>query len=429
MNDKNLNRSLMNFIDTSPTPFHVVANLEKELQKRGFSELFEHDSWNIDYNGKYYVKRNDSAMVIINLNSNSPINEGFRLYGSHTDSPYLKVKPNADKKVKSYLQIGVEVYGGGLLNTWFDRDLSLAGRLTYLSKSGKIQNQLIDFNRPVATIPSLAIHLDRTQNETKCINKQKDLPPIICQISNSSQETTFLQILEKEAKNSDLKKILDYEICLYDFQKSSYVGLNNEFIASARLDNLLSCYLGVRALLDSKNATNSILVFNDHEECGSASNIGADGPLLESVLKRLCKNEETYARAMSSSMMISCDNAHAVHPNFSEKHEENHAPLMNSGPVIKINHNQRYSTNSETAAIFAYLCEKTETPFQKFVVRTDMACGSTIGPITTSRLGIKAIDIGLPQWAMHSIRETCGSQDPMHLYKVLSEFFIKQEAF
>ncbi len=412
-------KDLMEFLAASPTPFHAVANMESKLKKAGFSKLNEEENWTLKKTGKYFVTKNDRSIIAF---KNFNPAEGFRITGAHTDSPCLKLKPNPDKVFKNYYQLGVEIYGGMLLAPWFDRDLSLAGRVSYLDKKGEIKAKLIDFKRAIASVPSLAIHLDRNINENRTINKQKEMPPLL---ANFNQGMNFKDILSKELKNQKqnegVTEILDFEMYFYDTLGPSTFGLNEEFLASARLDNLLSCYIGLRSIIDSKDISNSVLVCNDHEEVGSESYVGAAGPFLKSVLERVSGPDFTMSIAKST--MISCDNAHAVHPNYGEKHDENHGPLMNQGPVIKINSNQRYATNGDTSAIFSYLCNKAKVPFQKFVTRADMACGSTIGPITSTLIGLKTVDVGIPQLAMHSIREVCGAKDPEYLYNVLVEFY------
>ncbi|MFI5391055.1 MAG: M18 family aminopeptidase, partial [Bacteriovoracales bacterium] len=292
-------------------------------------------------------------------------------------------------------------------------------RVSYLDKSGQIKGQLVDFKKPIAFVPSLAIHLDRNINENRTINKQKEMPPLL---AHFKKDLNFKDILASEMKNvKGLAEILDFELYFYDVAGPSIVGLDEEFLASARLDNLLSCYIGLLSLIESSGDSNAVLVCNDHEEVGSESYVGAAGPFLKSVLERVSGSD--FPLSVAKSTMISCDNAHAVHPNYSEKHDENHGPLINEGPVIKINSNQRYATNSDTSAIFTYLCKKAKVPFQKFVTRADMACGSTIGPITSTLIGLKTVDVGIPQLGMHSIREMCGTKDPGFLHKVLIEFY------
>jgi len=354
--------------------------------------------------------------------------------GAHTDSPCLKVKPNPEIINNNYLQLGVEVYGGALLNPWFDRDLSLAGRVSYLNEDGAIDHQLIDLEKAVAVIPSLAIHLDRDANDKRSINKQKDLPPILMKLPENDADTSidFKAILLKlvNVKNASLdvkpaqaEKVLSYELCFYDTQPPAVIGLHDDFIASARLDNLLSCYTGLMALIESDGKQNTLLVCSDHEEVGSMSAAGAQGPFLKSVLERLCGSDENLSRMIANSVMISADNAHGVHPNYADKHDGNHGPVLNNGPVIKINANQRYASNSQTSALFEHLCELADVPVQSFVVRSDMACGSTIGPITASEIGVKTVDVGVPTFAMHSIRELAGRWDAFYLYRVLKQFF------
>lgn len=345
------------------------------------------------------------------------------MVGAHTDSPCLKVKPQPDLHRQGYQQLGVEVYGGVLLNPWFDRDLSMAGRVDYLSAKGERKQALLNFQRPVAVIPSLAIHLDREANNSRAINAQTYLPVILGQGESKAE---FRQILKQQLQAEgveDLDQVLDYEISLYDTQPPGLVGLNQEFLTSARLDNLLSCYMGLSSLLEADSEYATLLVCNDHEEVGSMSAAGAQGPMLKQVLERLMPDAEARNRMLSRSVMISADNAHGIHPNFADKHDANHGPLLNAGPVIKLNANQRYATNSETSALFRDLARLEEVPVQAFVVRSDMGCGSTIGPITSAELGVRTLDIGVPQFAMHSIREMAGVEDVRHLCKVLTRFY------
>jgi len=415
-------RGLLNFLKASPTPFHAVQNMAQQLNAQGFQILKESESWNLVSGGKYVVVRNDSSLVAFIKGKQSSVERGIRLVGAHTDSPCLKVKPNPELNNKGYFQLGVEVYGGVLLNPWFDRDLSLAGRISYVDKNGSLASALVDFEKPLAVIPSLAIHLDRDANSSRTINAQNHLPPVLMRAEGKQDFRAWLKQTISAAM-PEVAKILDYELSFYDTQPPAVVGFHGEFIASARLDNLLSCYIGLQALLAAGSAENSVLVCNDHEEVGSQSASGAEGPLLKTVLERWMPEIEERARALDASYMISTDNAHGVHPNYPDKHDANHGPLLNAGPVIKVNANQRYASNSETQALFRHLCEKENIPVQSFVVRSDMACGSTIGPITAAALGVKTVDVGIPQLAMHSVRELCGIQDPEYLYRVLRRHF------
>jgi len=295
--------------------------------------------------------------------------------------------------------------------------LSLAGRVSGLNDKGELVHPLLDFKRPIALIPSLAIHLDTKANKERSINAQTDIPPIMMQ---SEEAISFEEILLKE---TGLKEVLDFELMFYDTQAPAFVGFNSEFIASARLDNLLSCYVGLQSIKEASTKRTALLICSDHEEVGSESTSGAAGPFLEMVLKRIAPSHEDYSRMLNASMMISADNAHGVHPNFMAKHDENHGPLLNQGPVIKVNANQRYASNSQTVSEFKLLCKKVKVPYQSFVTRTDMGCGSTIGPITATKIGVKTLDVGLPTFAMHSIRESAGDKDAYMLYKVLKEYF------
>jgi len=435
MNDKAFVEGLLDFIGRSPTPFHAVRSMVELLEHAGFQRLNESEAWQLaEAQGAagYYVTRNDSSIIAFRLHQ-SLVEHGIHMVGAHTDSPCLKVKPNPDIISNRYLQLGVEVYGGALLNPWFDRDLSLAGRVSFLDDQGRISHRLIDWERAIAVIPSLAIHLDREANENRTVNRQTDIPPVLMRLPESVLEhdvqfdDLLLDALNRQLVADDdsvkVVKILDYELSFYDVQKPALVGLHDDFIASARLDNLLSCYTGLIALLDQQGGRNALLVCNDHEEVGSASAVGAQGNFLGSVLSRLSGSGEASSRMMASSLMMSVDNAHAVHPNFADKHEPNHGPIINEGPVIKVNANQRYATNSETGALFRHWCEQAGVPVQSFVVRSDMGCGSTIGPITAKELGVRTVDVGVPTFAMHSIRELAGSLDAFYLYRVLLHYF------
>ena len=419
------NQHLLDFIESSPSPFHAVESMSSRLLDAGFCKIFEHDTWSLSP-GKYFVNRNGSSIVAFIVGTEDLTESGFRMVGAHTDSPCLKVKPNPEIKRDHYLNLAVEVYGGVLLNPWFDRDLSLAGRVSFENDDGDLISRLINFKRAIGTIPSLAIHLDRDANNGRTINPQKDIPPLLL-INNQDGSQTFEDILKaqitSEHADVSVNKILAHELSFFDTQAPALLGINEEFIASARLDNLLSCYIGLSALLNAGDTLSTLLVCSDHEEVGSTSAEGAQGPLLKSILERLIPDNEKRYRSISRSMMISADNAHGIHPNYPDKHDSNHGPLLNKGPVIKINTNQRYATNSETTAYFKHLCSKENVPTQSFVVRSDMACGSTIGPLTAKEIGIRTLDIGVPTFGMHSIRELAGSEDTGHLLTALSAFY------
>ncbi len=420
------NQGLLDFIQHSPTPFHTVDRMRAQLLDAGFEPLRESDGWQLKAGGRYLVTRNDSSLIAFRLGGLPPTDSGIRMVGAHTDSPCLRVKPNPAGCSQGFYQLGVEVYGGALLNPWFDRDLSIAGRISYRGRHGRLDSVLIDFARPVAVIPSLAIHLDRDANKSRSIDAQKHLPPVIMQC-NDDEPVAFGDLLLAQTRQQhpslDIDAILDFELSLYDCQPPSVTGLQGEFISAARLDNLLSCYTGMRSLIEADTGQNALLVCNDHEEVGSATACGADGPFLKSVLERICGSSEALSRCIDRSWLISADNAHGIHPNYADRHDANHGPRLNGGPVIKVNASQRYATTSETGALFRHLCERCSVPVQSFVVRSDLACGSTIGPITASAIGVRTLDVGVPTLAMHSIRELAGARDGEYLYRALKEFF------
>ncbi|MDX1800406.1 MAG: M18 family aminopeptidase [Marinobacter sp.] len=424
MEHNDFNQRLLDFLARSVTPWHAVHTMTDELDAAGFIALDEREEWSLSPRQGYYVVRNGTALVAFRTGTSDPTAAGIRMVGAHTDSPCLKVKPNPELRRKGYFQLGVEVYGGVLLNPWFDRDLSLAGRVTIRDNHGEVSDVLVNFRKAVAFIPSLAIHLDREANSNRTVNPQTDLPPVLMQ-SAETDGVTFHELLAtqimREYPDLSVSKVLGYELNFYDAQPAAVVGLDDEFIASARLDNLLSCYIGLQALLQSSGEQPALLVCNDHEEVGSMSAEGAQGPFLASVLDRWC-GAANRSRAIARSMMISADNAHGVHPNFSDRHDDNHGPLLNKGPVIKVNHNQRYATNSRSAAFYRNLSDELDLPSQTFVVRSDMGCGSTIGPLTAANLGITTLDIGVPQFGMHSIRELAGTADAHTLYQVLRAY-------
>ncbi|MEE4143174.1 MAG: M18 family aminopeptidase [Halieaceae bacterium] len=426
MNQQQFNQQLCEFIAAATTPFHAVREMVLQLQGAGFVELDEASARELQPGGRYYITRNGSSMVAFVCGRESPPREGLRMVGAHTDSPCLMVKPNPEKLRNGCFQLGVQVYGGALLNPWFDRDLSLAGRVSFQSADGQLRTALIDYRKALATIPSLAIHLDRGVNDSRSINPQTDILPILFQQSGEDP-ADFRALLKarllEEHPDCAVQQVLDFELAFYDTQAPAVIGLKQEFIASARLDNLLSCHVGLQALLGSDGAASGLLVCNDHEEVGSLSAAGAQGPMLRSLLQRIAGSEHAYAELAERSLMISADNAHAIHPNFADKHDDNHGPQMNLGPVIKVNASQRYASNSETAGFFRMLAAAEDVPVQAFVVRNDMGCGSTIGPITAGITGIRTIDIGVPTLGMHSIRETAGTHDAWNLCRILGRFY------
>ena len=426
MNADVFNSGLLNFLDQSPSPFHAAQRLASTLSDAGFSKTGSLSPSSENHTDKVFITRNDSSLIAIRSGSRPITESGIRIIGAHTDSPCLRIKPIPDIRRSGVLQLGVEIYGGVLLAPWFDRDLSIAGRINAKTTNGLRVSRLIDFQRSIATIPSLAIHLNREVHKNRTINPQLELVPILCDLPDASGEG-FLSIICAQANSQypddAIENVSDFELYCYDTQPASRVGLHGDYLASARLDNLLSCFAGLRALVDADSDETIILVCNDHEEVGSVSAAGAQGPFLRQTLEALSGGGEHVARVLSKSRLISADNAHAVHPNYENKHDAEHKPVLNGGPVIKYNANQRYATTSTTAAMFRDLCASAEVPVQSIAMRSDMGCGSTIGPITSAVIGIDTVDIGAPQLAMHSPRELTGWQDPFLLYRSLLAFF------
>lgn len=418
MNKADFNEGLMGFLNASPTPFHATLNMALMFENAGFTKLNEVDKWDLQAGEKYYLTRNDSSIIAFTY---PKVRKDYLMVGAHTDSPNLKLKPNPVIKEFGVVKFGVEPYGGLLLNPWFDRDLSIAGRVSYEDAKGKLQDALIDVEKSIAIIPSLAIHLDENANSERTINKQTDISPIM----TTNEEFEFDDFLGWQLNKQeirDVQKIYAHELSFYDTQKAAYLGLHNDFIASARLDNLLSCYVGMLSICSVDAQKPMLFIASDHEEVGSASTSGAGGSFLENSLRRMFLDYDEYMSMIRSSLMISADNAHAVHPNYAAKHDKEHSPKINAGVVVKVNANQRYASNSTTISRFLSVASNLGEKSQKFVTRSDMGCGSTIGPITATRLGIETLDVGLPTFAMHSIRELCGSDDAHSLYKILVGF-------
>ncbi|MFC2993009.1 M18 family aminopeptidase [Halomonas tibetensis] len=430
MSQDDLIERLLDFLRGSPTPWHAVANMAARLESAGFRRLDEREPWQLAPGEKIYVTRNDSSIIALQL-PESELN-ALRMIGAHTDSPGLRLKPSAAQASAGWLQLGVETYGGVLLAPWYDRDLGMAGRIHVRHPDGRLEGLLLNVERPVAIIPSLAIHLDRDVNQGRPINAQTQMAPVFLQGGESADLERLLKAWIAEQHGLEGVELLDFELGFHDMQPPARIGVAGELIASARLDNLLSCFTGLEALLAADGRQGAVLVANDHEEVGSASACGAQGPFLRNVLQRVSDQlgrggEGEFIRLIQASRMISCDNAHALHPNFTDKHDAAHGPALNGGPVIKVNASQRYATNSATAAMFRDLCREAEVPVQTFVTRADMGCGSTIGPITATELGVPTLDVGAPQWAMHSIRETAGAHDVEYLIRVLTAFCNRAE--
>lgn len=410
------------FIDASPSPYHVVAEVAERLLAAGWKELREEAALD-SAPRKGFVRRGGSIHAWFLPQASDPAT-GFRVLGAHTDSPNLRVKPRADTGRVGVRQLGVEVYGGALLNSWLDRDLGLSGRV-YVEVGGRLEERLFLDSRPLARVAQLAIHLDREVNDKGLVlNRQNHLTPLWG--LGDREPGGFARYLAARVAAPE-ESLRSFDVMFHDVQPSRVLGRDGELLAAPRLDNLCSCFCGLEALVAiaqrGEAAGPVVLSLFDHEEVGSASRGGAAGPPLEHLLERLVLarggGRQELLRALAASFCVSADMAHATHPNYAEKHEPDHLVFMNRGPVLKQNTNQRYATEAWTAARFESACRAVGTPMQTFVTRSDIACGSTIGPLTATRLGLPTVDVGVPQLSMHSARELCGVLDPALLTDTL----------
>ncbi|MGQ0831508.1 MAG: M18 family aminopeptidase [Microthrixaceae bacterium] len=419
-------RRMLELIDAAPSPYHACEEAGRRLEARGFRRLAETDAWPRGA-GSYFVRRGGS-LVAWSVAPQHRATDGFRIIGAHTDSPNLRVKPHADTGRVGYRQLAVEVYGGALLNSWLDRDLGLSGRVVVRTDDGPAE-RLVLIQRPLLRVPQLAIHLDREiSSEGLRLNPQQHLSPIW----GLGEPTLggFASMLAEELDVST-SAVLAWDLMAHDLTPGCLLGADAELVSAPRLDNLCSSWSGVEALLAASADGSQLpqipfLVLFDHEEVGSTSAAGADSAMLPGLLERvvlgLDGGRDDLLRALASSVCCSADNAHATHPNYPDRHEPGHLIELNKGPVIKVNANQRYATDAATAAVFVEACEQAGVPHQRYAHRSDLPCGSTIGPITAARLGIPTVDVGAPQLAMHSARELCGSADPAHYLAAMTAF-------
>ena len=425
-------QNLLDFIDNSPSPWHAVASIETAIQAFQFVRLDEAAPWQLQAGGRYYVVRDDSSIVLFVLGNKVPAESGFKIVGAHTDSPGFRIRPNGAIAGNHMVRLGVEIYGGPILATFTDRDLSLAGRVSFVDGQGCLSYRRIRFNRPLLRLPNLAIHMNRGVNEDGLkLHKQNELPLLLNQLDGEQlPQSYFLKLLEQESGIGS-EQILSWDLAVYDTQKGVFWGAEQEFYANSQIDNLASCHAGMQALLDETVLNNAestlVCAFFDHEEIGSESHIGAAGSFLTDVLQRISlvtsSQREDAARALAHSFLISADMAHAYHPNFPSAYDTDHKVFVNQGPVIKSNANRRYSSESISIAHFIRWCKEADVPFQRYSHRSDLPCGSTIGPIASAKLGIRSVDVGCPMWAMHSIRESAGVKDHESMIKVLRRFF------
>jgi aspartyl aminopeptidase len=426
---------LLGFIDASPSPYHAVAEVARRLDAAGFERLDERAGWR-PAPSRAYVARGGTVVAWAGADDPAQIAEGFRIVGAHTDSPNLRVKPRPDTGSAGYRQLGVEVYGGALRNSWLDRDLGLSGRVGVVA-GDRIDTRLLRVDRPLLRIPQLAIHLDRGVNDGLTLNPQVHLTPVWGLAPGSRgaggrgdapAEGDFRAFVARELA-VDPGDVLGWEIMVHDLTPSTLLGSDDELLSAPRIDNLLSCHAATTALLaaaDDETTAVPVICLFDHEEVGSQSASGADGAVLPTILERVVTaaggDRDAFHRAVARSVCLSADGAHGTHPNYPERHEPGHPVRLNGGPVLKLNSNVRYATDAESGAVLELAARRAEVPLQRFVVRSDLPCGSTIGPVTAARLGIPTVDVGVAQLAMHSARELCGAADPAAFVRLLLAF-------
>ncbi|MGO1369844.1 MAG: M18 family aminopeptidase [Senegalia sp. (in: firmicutes)] len=425
-----LAKDLIEFIYKSPTQFHAVENIKEILINNDFKELDSNSKWKIEKGKRYFTSKNGSALTAFILGNGEMEENGFKIIGAHTDTPTFRIKPNPEiVESNVYLKLNTEVYGGPILNTWLDRPLSVAGRVTLKSKD--ILNpeiKLININKALLIIPNIAIHMNRKINEGIELNKQKDMLPLVSMINKEFEKENYLVKQIAKELNVNIEDIIDFDLFLYEYDKGSIIGLNEEFISTGKLDDLAMVHAGLNSIINAQatDATNVLVCF-DNEEIGSRTKQGAASPMLKNILERITisqnKNREDFFRSLDYSFIISADMAHAVHPNAPEKHDPTNKPVLNAGPVIKINANQAYTTDSDSSAVYEMICKRAGVPYQKFVNRSDVRGGSTIGPISSSQLDIRSIDIGGPMLSMHSIRELTTVLDHYYTKKSFDEFY------
>lgn len=422
--------SLTDFLDKSVCNFCAVETIKNVLDESGYQELDMRDKWNLQKGAKYYTIKNNSAIFAFNVGDESPAETGFKIIAAHSDSPCFRIKPNAEIKCeKGLIKLNTEVYGGPILYTWFDRPLSVAGRV--ILKGDNAMNpvtRIVKIDRPILLIPHLAIHFNRSVNDGNPLSRQKDMLPIIGIFNEVAEKDNILIRAVAEELNVELSEILDFDLLVYDTQKASLVGMHNDFISSGRLDDLSIVHAALIAMLEGTDTRSTkVMAIFDNEETGSGTKQGAASPVLKNILLRVNKafggDEEDFHCAISRSFMVSADNAHAFHPNYAEKFDPTNHPSIGGGPVIKINANCKYMSDAHSAAIFRGLCEEAGSPYQYFVNHSDVAGGSTLGNILTSQMDIEGVDVGNALWAMHSVRETGSVADHCNMIKVMKHFF------
>jgi aspartyl aminopeptidase len=423
---------LVDFLDISPTPFHAVAEVARQLESKGYQRIELAEERDVLPVGTKAYVADGGSLFAFRIGRAPLVDGGWRIIAAHTDSPNLRLKPQPLVRSHGYIRLGLEVYGGVQVPTWVDRDLGMAGLVHLRDPSAPdgMRSELVCIREPLCRIPTLAIHLNRTVNDDGLkLNKQTHLPAVFTLEGDDEDPLRSLIASELEVQATD---ILTWDLQLFDLQRPALAGARQEFVHSARLDNLASSHAGLEALLatddDEPGEATAVLALFDHEEIGSQTARGANSRALDNVLRLTLRGSErqgsgSFSRALANSWLVSADMAHAVHPAFADKHDKEHMPRINAGPVIKQNANQRYSTEGETSARWMLICERAEVPVQWYVHRTDLRCGSTVGPMLAARLGVRSIDIGNAMLSMHSIREQCGAEDHPMMIRAMAEFF------
>ena len=422
--------NMLDFIYESPTQFNAVAVSAEMLEKNGFEKLNPKENWKLEVGKKYYTTKNSSALVAFKVNSDEVEKEGFRIIGSHTDSPGFRIKPNAEmESCGAYLKLNTEGYGGMILSTWLDRPLAMAGRVFLRGENPfKPVERIININKPVCIIPNLAIHMNRSINDGYKYNKQTDMLPLVGLINEQLEKDNYMVKLLASELNVEIEEIIDFDIFLYEYEKGCFTGANEEFISTGRLDNLSMYYSSVEALLDSDSKSGiSIAVGFDNEEVGSSTKQGADSNMLLNILERICislgKDRQQFFEAIENSFIISSDLAHAVHPNVNGMADPTNRPVMGKGPVIKVHAGQAYTSDGYSISVYKEICRECGVEYQEFVNKSDQRGGSTIGPISSTHIDIPSVDIGAPILSMHSIRELGCSEDFYNTYKTFVKFY------
>lgn len=426
-----LTRDLCDFLDASPCNFLAVSNIAQRLNGEGFTAIEFRNRDALEPGGKYYFTVNGSAIIAFIVGQGAP-EQGFKIISAHSDSPGFRIKPHAEMLCPGrILKLNTEVYGGPILYTWFDRPLSVAGRVILRNDADPLHPRIINVkvDRPLLTIPHLAIHFNRQVNEGNPLSKQKDMLPVLAQLKADMEADDFVLKLIARECGCDIPDILDFDLSLYDTTKACTFGADNEFISSGRLDDLSMVHAGLTALLATEPVDDRtrVLAIFDNEETGSGTKQGAASPILDMVLRRIIDakggDEISYQQAVANSFMVSADDAHGVHPNYVEKQDPTNHPTLGGGPVIKINANCKYMTDADSAAVFRTICERAGVPVQYFVNHSDVAGGSTLGNILTSQIPLRGVDMGAALWAMHSVRETASVADHAYIVDAFTEFY------